>query len=213
MNKKRIIELAYTTGVLKINFINQLTTSQGELTPIYFDWRSSGESPELMNLISEAIYQNMCKMDIDVIVGVANGGSLHADWLASKINHKIAFVRPKAESKGHGFKNVIEGAIIKNRKIFVIEDVITTGTSLEDAIRAIQKEGGTVVGVCSIYSSNKNIIDVFKNQGIDLKLLLNLNDFSELFNSIFSSEDHEAFKAWIYKKMSKGITPKPRYFS
>ncbi len=208
-----MIELAHANRVLQINFTDQITTSQGDLVPIYFDWRNSGESPELMNLISDAIYEKMWRLEVDVIVGVANGGSLHADWLASRINHKIAFVRPKAEPKGHGFRNVIEGAMVKDRKVFVIEDVLTTGTSLEQAIWALKKEGAIIVKACAIYARNRNIIDVFNNKGIKLDLLLDLNDFSELFNSIFSPEDHKAFNAWIYKQMSEGMKPRPRLHS
>lgn len=210
MNKERIIELAHANHVLQINFTDQITTSQGDLVPIYFDWRNSGECPELMNLISEALYESMRHLDIDVIVGVASGGSLHADWLASKINHKIAFVRPKAEPKGHGFKNVIEAAKVKDRKVFLIDDVLTTGISFERAISALKKEGAIIVKACAIYARNRNIIDVFNNKGIKLDLLLDLNDFSELFNSIFNPEDHKAFNAWIYNKMSEGMKPRPR---
>ncbi|KAI9874069.1 MAG: orotate phosphoribosyltransferase [Pleopsidium flavum] len=53
----------------------------------------------------------------------------------------------RKEVKGHGEGGVIVGASLSGRKVVIVDDVITAGTALREAVGIIVAEGGKVVGV------------------------------------------------------------------
>ena len=56
----------------------------------------------------------------------------------------------RKESKGHGTKRQIEGNFRSGSRVVVIEDVITTGNSALQAIRALEEAGADIVGVLAV---------------------------------------------------------------
>jgi len=56
----------------------------------------------------------------------------------------------RKEAKGHGTKRRIEGNFAPGTKVVVVEDVITSGGSALEAIRAVEDEGGLVLGVLAV---------------------------------------------------------------
>lgn len=56
----------------------------------------------------------------------------------------------RKEAKGHGTKRRIEGNFAPGTKVVVVEDVITSGGSALQAIRAVEEEGGVVQGVLAV---------------------------------------------------------------
>src|SRR2546428_13316901 len=53
----------------------------------------------------------------------------------------------RKQPKAHGAARRIEGYFAAGAAVVVVEDVITTGGSAEQAIRAVESEGGRVLGV------------------------------------------------------------------
>lgn len=55
------------------------------------------------------------------------------------LNRPIAYVRP--EAKTYGLKRRVEGADVAQKRVVVIDDVLTTGRSLSAAIKTVEEEG------------------------------------------------------------------------
>jgi orotate phosphoribosyltransferase len=61
-----------------------------------------------------------------------------------------AFIVRK-DQKAHGLQKKIEGPVLKRgMKVVVVEDVITTGSSVLKAIQAIEETGAQVVSVVAL---------------------------------------------------------------
>jgi len=56
----------------------------------------------------------------------------------------------RKEAKGHGTRRRIEGNFTPGAAVVVTEDVITSGGSALQAIRAVEEEGGTVLGILAV---------------------------------------------------------------
>lgn len=56
----------------------------------------------------------------------------------------------RKQPKDHGTGQRIEGSAVRDAPVVVVEDVITTGRSALDAIRAVEAEGGRVLGVLAV---------------------------------------------------------------
>ncbi|KAG8984047.1 orotate phosphoribosyltransferase, partial [Tulasnella sp. 427] len=51
------------------------------------------------------------------------------------------------EAKTHGEGGWVVGADLKGKRVLILDDVITAGTAIRQAIDGITQEGGTLVGV------------------------------------------------------------------
>mgnify|MGYP002226448221 CR=1 FL=1 len=58
----------------------------------------------------------------------------------------------RSSSKDHGRQNRIEGKLVPGQKVVVVEDLISTGGSVLDAVDALREAGAEVLGVVSIFT-------------------------------------------------------------
>lgn len=56
----------------------------------------------------------------------------------------------RKQPKGHGTGRQIEGCFEPGMPVVVVEDVITTGRSAQEAIGAVERAGGRVLGVLAV---------------------------------------------------------------
>lgn len=53
----------------------------------------------------------------------------------------------RKEAKDHGEGGMIVGEALKGKKVIIIDDVITAGTAIREAIEIIKAQGGELVGI------------------------------------------------------------------
>ena len=56
----------------------------------------------------------------------------------------------RKQAKDHGTAKRIEGCFAPGYAVVVVEDVLTTGASAREAIAAVEREGGHVLGVMAV---------------------------------------------------------------
>lgn len=78
--------------------------------------------------------------------GIALAGAtalcLHRDY-----GRSVAYAFNRKEAKTHGEGGWVVGADLKGKKVLILDDVITAGTAIREAVDGIRQEGGIVVGV------------------------------------------------------------------
>lgn len=126
--------------------------ASGIKSPIYTDLRLTVSYVKLRNMIAEALAKLIKEQypDVTVIGGVATAGIPHAAIVADKLALPMVYVRSKP--KDHGTGKQIEGRIEKNDQVVLIDDLISTGGSVIQAAKAVEREGFQVAGVVSIFS-------------------------------------------------------------
>lgn len=128
------------------------TWASGWKSPIYCDNRVSLSYPEFRTLIKKA-FADLVKENfpqVDVIAGVATAGIPQGALIADELGLPFIYVRSKP--KGHGMTNMIEGEIMPGKRVFVIEDLISTGGSSIKAIEAIRAADMNVLGLGAIFT-------------------------------------------------------------
>ena len=173
-------------NAIKLNPKNPYTWASGWKSPIYCDNRISLSYPEIRNYLAKQIGEQAQKIygQDYVVAGVATGaigiGILVADYL----NAPFIYVRP--EPKSHGRQNQIEGQINPNQKVLVIEDLISTGKSSINAVKALQKNGVEVLGMLGIFDYGFQLaIDNFMAAEVKLHTL---SDYDHLILEAEKSE-------------------------
>ena len=152
MYQNQIINKLIDEKIITISPEKSFTYASGMKSPIYTDLRLTISYPDLRDWI-ETDLANLIKEkfpDVTIIGGVATAGIPHAALVAEKLGLPMIYVRPKP--KDHGKGRQIEGRFTKDDKIVLIDDLITTGGSVLDAVKATKKEGGNVIGVSSIFT-------------------------------------------------------------
>ncbi|KAF2124970.1 orotate phosphoribosyltransferase [Dothidotthia symphoricarpi CBS 119687] len=110
----------------------------------------------------------------------------------------------RKEAKTHGEGGNIVGASLKGRKIVIVDDVITAGTAIREAIEIIKQEGGELVGIIVAFDRREKmptasdddgkpgpsaIGEVRKQYGIPVLAILTMDDVVEYLRSLGGEED------------------------
>lgn len=146
----------FIEDIVKTNIIqfNKTVLSCGRTSSYYADFRQLLGYPDLRNYIVEQIIKIINAMQLtggvyDTIAGVAVAGVPWATLVGNKLNKPISIIR--LNEKTHGKKSAIDGAPIKiDDQVILIEDVLTTGNSVINAIRKIHNTGAVVSRVICI---------------------------------------------------------------
>ncbi|MFZ9056934.1 MAG: orotate phosphoribosyltransferase [Flavobacteriia bacterium] len=137
---------------IKLNPKNPFTWASGWKSPIYCDNRITLSYPEIRRFLSEQLGEQIKALygkDIQ-IAGVATGAIGLGMLVAEQLDAPFLYVRP--EPKKHGRQNQIEGALLPDKKIVVVEDLISTGKSSLNAVEALRKNNGEVLGMMALFT-------------------------------------------------------------
>ena len=154
------------------------TWASGIKSPIYTDNRITLSYPETRTLIENGFVETIKEAfpEVEVIAGTATAGIPHGAIIADKMNLPFAYIRSKP--KDHGAGNQIEGRVTKGQKMVIIQDLISTGGSVLDAVAAAQREGVDVLGVVAIFTYElPKATANFEKAGVKL---MTLSNYSEL---------------------------------
>jgi orotate phosphoribosyltransferase len=103
-------------------------------------------NPAATSQVLEPLAAQLASWDIDIIVGPTTGGILLAFELARQLGLPAAY----AERKGEGLsgREIKRSTVLPaGSKVFVIDDVLTTGGSIAETLNALKDWPVEVVGI------------------------------------------------------------------
>ena len=118
----------------------------GEISKYYFDMKGIISYPKLMKEIGDRMYE-LIENECDLLCGVPMGAVPICSFISTKYDIPMIMVRDVV--KDYGTSKKIEGNYHKKNKCVIIEDVITTGDSVNRIIELL-KDKVEVVGVIVI---------------------------------------------------------------
>ena len=176
----------------KIIRFGDFTLASGKKSPYYIDLRLVPSFPHeyrkmikgLQNLIAEDIgFENFHSL-----VSVPTGGLVVAASLATDIVKTLIYVRKQA--KEHGTGKAVEGVTCQDMKLLMIEDVVTSGGSVINAIKSIKEEKMVVTAAYAVVDRMEGATKALQSEGVKLHSLLTINDITQnLFEQKLISED------------------------
>ncbi|XP_068631662.1 uridine 5'-monophosphate synthase [Battus philenor] len=137
---KQLEELALNLFNINAVKFGEFTTKSGIKTPVYFDLRVIVSYPVVMELISNLLYEVCLKnSNYDHLCGVPYTALPIATLLSVKT--KKSMLMRRKEAKAYGTKKLIEGHFKANEKCFIVEDVVTSGSSVLETVKDLRNEG------------------------------------------------------------------------
>ena len=192
-------EILLKLNAIKLQPNNPFNWASGWKSPIYCDNRIILSSINYRNRIA-SIFAQLIKekyKDVEVIAGVATGAIGIGILVAEKLKLPFIYVRPKA--KKHGRQNQIEGEVSEGEKIVIIEDLISTGRSSLNAVKALRNSNVNVLGMVAIFTYEFKVAEMnFKKDSV---ILDTLSNYSELLKkaveiNYVSNQDLETLRKW-----------------
>ena len=177
---KKTAEVLLQVNAIKLQPEDPFTWASGWKSPIYCDNRIVLSFPPIRNYIREIMAKHIEETygKPDVIAGVATGAIGIGILVAEFLGLPFVYVRP--EAKKHGRQNQIEGFIQKGQNVVVVEDLISTGKSSLNAVRALKKAEVNVKGMVAIFTYGFQVAeDNFKKENISLHTLGNYENLLE----------------------------------
>ncbi|VAW63737.1 Orotate phosphoribosyltransferase [hydrothermal vent metagenome] len=146
--QKNFIELALQYDVLKFG---EFTLKSGRDSPYFFNaglFNTGKALAEMGRCYAQAIVD--AGVEYDVLFGPAYKGIplVAVTAMALQIDHglDVRYAFNRKEAKDHGEGGSIVGSSIEGQ-VLILDDVITAGTAIREAIDIIDQHDGTAVGV------------------------------------------------------------------
>ncbi|MGY1410701.1 MULTISPECIES: orotate phosphoribosyltransferase [unclassified Luteimonas] len=147
-HRTRFLRLALQAEALGFG---EFTLKSGRSSPYFFNagrFDSGAALAVLAGCYADAI--DAAGLDFDLLFGPAYKGIPLATALACEYARRgrdlpLAFNRK--EAKAHGEGGSLIGAPLAGRRVLIVDDVITAGTAIREALAIIGDGGGTPVGI------------------------------------------------------------------
>jgi len=143
--------LAEAGAVLHGHFV----LTSGRHSDVYVEKFRVLEQPVVLSRLCEQIAHRFADQGIDLVVGPTTGGIIIAFETARWMGTSALYVESV-----DGVKQLRRGGRVpQGAKVLVVDDVLTTGTSIREVIEVIQREGGSVAGVGVLIDRSERPMD------------------------------------------------------
>ena len=199
--QKEFIEFAIERGVLKFG---EFTLKSGRTSPYFFNaglFNKGSDLARLGRFYAEALVDS--GIDFDVLFGPAYKGipiaTATAVALYDQHNQDTPYCFNRKEKKDHGEGGNLVGSALEG-KVMLVDDVITAGTAIREAMDIVQANGAELSGVLIALDRQEKgkselsaIQEVERDFGAKVVSIVSLNDV------ITFLKDDDTFKEYLPK--------------
>jgi orotate phosphoribosyltransferase len=165
---KKVFDVAHLTG--------EFLLRSGQTSNEYFDKYQFEARPEILEQIASELVQCLPD-DFDLLGAMEMGGIPIATALSLKTGKPMVFIRK--EAKEYGTCKFAEGPDLKNKKICIVEDVITTGGQVVISTEMLRKEGATITDVIAVIDRSQGDHAKLEKADLRLKALFTMAELKE----------------------------------
>ncbi|MEM3696495.1 MAG: orotate phosphoribosyltransferase [Candidatus Bathyarchaeia archaeon] len=167
--------------------------TSGKISPYYIDLRVIPSFSDAFHRICD-FYVNFIKAEIGTenferIAGIPIAGMPFASLVAYHLRKPFLYIRK--DIRLHGRQRRIEGIIAPGDRILLIDDLITTGLSLERAAKAIRTEGGVVNDAVVLLDREEGGKEKLEKSGIKVHALLKVSEIATKLYEIGAIDEEQ----------------------
>ena len=172
-NKQSIIHDLVSHNIIEYG---EFILKSGEKSNIYIDLRKLTSYPKILKSICRLLNQEINNVNTPYasLLGVPTGGYSFAQGCSILSNIPCIFLRK--ETKNHGKNKLLEGVWKEGDSIILIEDVITSGTSLLETIEVLETLNIHIASIFVVLKRSNLGIERIRNKGIQINYLFTLEE-------------------------------------
>lgn len=144
-----LLSLALSSSAL---LFGSFTLKSGRTSPYFFN-AGRLNTGSLLYALGSAFAAAIVEsgIEFDVLFGPAYKGiplaAIVAMELSRAYNREVGYAFNRKETKDHGEGGSLVGAELKGKRVLIIDDVITAGTAIREAVEIIKVAEGKLVGI------------------------------------------------------------------
>ncbi|WP_122090528.1 transcriptional regulator GfcR [Halalkalicoccus subterraneus] len=140
---------------------------RGKPADIHVDWSAVGRDSARLSYVSRAMADLLGKQgeEIDLTVGIEKAGAPLATMVGRELDTDLCTYAPRKHQWEEGDMDELGGsfsrnfAAIRDRECYVIDDTITSGTTMKETIHAIREQGGEPVA-CVVLVDKQGVEEI-----------------------------------------------------
>lgn len=147
-HRTRFLNLALRADALRFG---EFTLKSGRTSPYFFNagrFDSGAALAELAACYADAVEAQGVAFDLlfgPAYKGIPLATALGCEFARRGRDLPLAFNRKEAKAHGEGGRLI--GAPLEGRRVLIVDDVITAGTAIREALSLIAEAGGTAAGI------------------------------------------------------------------
>jgi len=157
---REIIVTSYKEG--------EFTLSSGRSSTYIFDKYAFETRPKLLDAIAECM-EKMLNSDVSRIAGMELGGVPLATALSLKTG--LPFIIVRKGKKGYGIDRSIEGDLITEDRVVIVEDIATTGAQALLVAKAVEEAGAKVSSILYVVDREEGAREGIESKGYKFEAL------------------------------------------
>jgi orotate phosphoribosyltransferase len=162
-HRQQIVEIIQQHGLLRLP--EPVKLASGEMSRDFIDGKAALSRGGDLKVACEAILENVGDVEFDAVGGLTMGADQFAHVIAVLAGTQWFVVRK--EPKGRGTNKLVEGAkVTEGWRVLLVDDVVTTGGSIQKAHDAIAALGATVVAAATLVDRGEVAAQYFRERDI-----------------------------------------------
>jgi uridine monophosphate synthetase len=170
-NKATLAKLLYYSGCIKFG---SFVLKSGITSPIYIDLRIAISFPVLLKSIAEEYISILDKIHFDKIVALPYAGLPIGTAICLKKD--LPMIYPRKETKPYGTKASVEGIYYKGEKVVIVDDLVTSGASVYEALEKINEAELIVKDIVVLIDRESGGRDRLTKDGFHLHSIFKLKE-------------------------------------
>lgn len=159
------------------NIKGEFTLRSGQIATEYFDKYLFEANPSVLRTIAKQM-ADLLPQTFDHLAGLEMGGIPIATALSLHTGRHALFVRKRA--KDYGTCKLAEGGDIDGATLVIIEDVVTSGGAVIDAVTELRQRGATVSQVCCVIDRESTGRENLEQLGLTFTPLFTKSELEQL---------------------------------
>ena len=143
--------------------------SSGKHSPRYLEKFEVLQWPKQTERLCEAMVERIFALAPDTIAGPTTGGIILAHEVARQMEKRAVYAERDENGRGRAFRRGFQ--LDAGERVVVVDDIMTTGGSVQETIEAVRSSGATVVGAAVIVDRSGGAADL----GVPLHALWSLD--------------------------------------
>jgi len=195
-HQQGLILKLHEAGAIKFGHSSDVNSTRLIHPPLSIDLKRVISHPSLLQQVSEAIWHKVQPYTFDLICGIPYTALTIAT--AISLEHQIPMVLRRKDIKEHSTKKKIEGDYQEGQTCLIIEDVVTSGISIEETIKLLEEEKLHVKDAVVFIDREQGGKQILGKHGYHLHSVFTLHQVLEVLEKNRKIDHETALKALAF---------------